>query len=108
MKGPFSLKRFRFWGGRSSRFFFAPPHFFCNSARFSLLEGSEDKNSLNRTENPMKETIVPTMSIVPNGTSVTYSFSPSLHDRMGPFGNFISYRAPLSADEESLFLRQGD
>src|SRR2546428_14173811 len=89
-------------------FFFAPSHFFCNSARFFLLEGSEDKNSLNRKDNPMKETMVPTMSIVPSGTSVTYSFSPSLQGCTETLSVAPSYRAALSADEESLFLRQAD
>ena len=48
------------------------------------------------------------MSIVPNGTSVTYSFSPSLQGCTETLSVSPSYRAALSADEESLFLRQGD
>ena len=76
--------------------------------RFFLLEGSEDKNSLNRTKNPMKETIAPVMSVVVNGTSVTHSYSPSLEGCTGAFGNFISHGSTLATDLQPLFLRQGD
>lgn len=82
--------------------------FFCNSVRFFLLEGSEDKNLLTRTKNPMKETIAPVMSVVANGTSVTHSYFPSLEGCTGAFGNFISHRSTLATDLQPLFLRQGD
>ena len=88
--------------------FSAAPQLFCNSGSFLLLERSDDKNSLNRTKNPMKETIAPVMSVVANGTSVTHSYSPSLEGCTGAFGNFISHRSTLGTDLQPLFLRQGD
>src|SRR4030095_4658799 len=98
-------RRFKFH--KSSQLFVHRPHFFCNSRRFLLLEGSEDKNLLNRTKNLMKETIAPVMSVVANGTSVTHSYFPSLEGCTGAFGNFISHRSTLATDLQPLFLRQG-
>ena len=56
----------------------------------------------------MKETIAPVISVVVNGTSVTYSYSPSLQGWTDTLSILVSHRPALSTREESLFIRQGD
>jgi hypothetical protein len=53
-------------------------------------------------------TIAPVMSVVVNGTSVTYSYSPSLQRCTDTLSVSPSHRPALSTHEASLFLRQGD
>jgi hypothetical protein len=65
------------------------------------------KTKLVRKRNSM-EAIAPVISLVANGTSVTYSYSPSLRDRTGNFPIFLSHRPAFSPHEQSLFSRQGD
>jgi hypothetical protein len=48
------------------------------------------------------------MSVVANGTSVTYSYSPSLQGCPDTLSISPSHRPALSTHEESLFLRHGD
>lgn len=54
------------------------------------------------------ETIAPVISVVANGTSVTYSYSPSLQGWTDSLPILASHRAAFSKQEESLFSRQGD
>jgi hypothetical protein len=68
----------------------------------------KDKNSLNRTKNRMKETIAPVTSAVANGTSVSYSYSPSLQGSADILADSFSNCPNPMARDRSLFLRQGD
>jgi len=54
------------------------------------------------------EAIAPVISVVANGTSVTYSYSPSLQACTNTLAISLSHRPAFSRQEESLFSRQGD
>ena len=54
------------------------------------------------------KTISPVIGVVVNGTSVTYSYSPSLQGWTASLPIFPSHRPALSTREGSLFIRQGD
>ena len=56
----------------------------------------------------MKETIAPVTSAVANGTSVSYSYSPSLQGSADILADSFSNRPNLMTRDRSLFLRQGD
>ena len=56
----------------------------------------------------MKETIAPVTSAVANGTSVSYSYSPSLQGSADILADSFSNRPNPMARDRSLFLRQGD
>jgi len=54
------------------------------------------------------ETIAPVMSVVATGTSVTYTYSPSLQRCTETLPVLSSQCLAFSTPEESLFVRQGD
>jgi hypothetical protein len=54
------------------------------------------------------QAIEPVISVMANGTSVTYSYSPSLRDCTDSLTVFPSHPPAFSTHEESLFSRQGD
>src|SRR6266550_4533938 len=56
----------------------------------------------------VKETMPPVISVVIHGTSVAYSYSPSLQSYQDSLPIFPSHRPATSTQDESLFLPQGD
>jgi hypothetical protein len=56
----------------------------------------------------VRETIPPVTNVALNGTSVSYSYSPSLQGCTESLPVFPSHRPALSRQGESVFSRQGD
>jgi len=80
---------------------------FCNWPRFFLLK--EVKTRIRSTKtNFVRETIPPVTNVALNGTSVSYSYSPSLQGCTESLPVFLSHRPALLRQEESVFSRQGD